>query len=118
MHALLESLMVARRTRENISAVNLLTKAVEGLMEGLTSNSDHVDQMKLYRDIHLRVIRLMQDGRAFGALWTNRAITKYILEIREEARYNLEAVDLLISSNFVNLSQYDVVLGQVHLKQI
>lgn len=113
MHALLDCLVIARRTRDNISAVNLLTKAVEGLMEGLVNLPEHVEQMKLYRDIHIRVIRLIQDGRAFGANWTNRAITKYILECREEIRYNLEAVDLLISSNFVNLPQYDMVLGQL-----
>lgn len=113
MHALLDCLLVARRTRDNISAVNLLTKAVEGLMEGLVNMPEHIEQMKLYRDIHIRVIRLLQDGRAFGANWTNRAITKYILECREEIRYNLESVDLLISSNFVNLPQYDMVLSQL-----
>lgn len=105
--------MIARRTRENISAVNLLNKAVEGLMEGLVSNTEHVEQMKLYRNIHLRVMRLLQDNRAFGANWTNRAITKYMTECREEIRYNLESVDLLISSNFVNMAQFDVCLAQL-----
>lgn len=113
MHALLDYLLIARRTRDNTSAVNLLTKAVEGLMEGLVNLPEHVEQMKLYRDIHIRVIRLIQDGRAFGPNWTNRAITKYILECREEIRYNLDSVDLLISSNFVNLPQYDMVLSQL-----
>lgn len=113
MHSLLDCLMIARRTRDNLSAVNLLNKAVEGLMEGLISNTEHVDQMKLYRNIHLRVMRLLQDNRAFGAIWTNRSITKYMTECREEIRYNVEAVDLLISSNFVNLAQFDICLSQL-----
>lgn len=113
MHSLLDCLMIARRTRDNHSAVNLLNKAVEGLMEGLIINTEHVEQMKLYRDTHLRVLRMLQDGRAFGANWANRAITKYMVECREEIRYNLEAVDLLISSNFVTMTQFDMCLVQL-----
>lgn len=112
MHSLLDCLLVVRRTRDNLSAVNLLNKAVEGLMEGLVNLPEHVDQMKLYRDIHLRVMRLLQDNRAFGVPWTNKAITKYMMECRDEIRYNLEAVDLLISSNFVNIPQFDMMLSQ------
>lgn len=112
MHGLIEALMVVRRSRDNHSAVNLLNKAVEGLMEGLVNLPEHAEQMKLYRDIHLRVLRVFQDNRAFGVGWANKAITKYMMECREEIRYNLEAVDLLISSNFVNLQQFDLMLSQ------
>lgn len=112
MHALLDCLMVVRRTRDNLSAINLLQKSVEGLMEGLVNSPDNTEQIKLYRDIHLRVMRLLQDARAFGSPWTNKAITKYMMECREEFRYNLEAVDLLISSNFVNIQQFDSMLSQ------
>ena len=110
MHAILDCLMIVRRTRDNMSAVNLLNKAVEGLMEGLINIPEHAEQMKLYRDIHLRVMRLLQDNRAFGTVWANKAITKYMIECREEIRYNLEAVDLLIASNFVNCPQFDLML--------
>jgi CCR4-NOT transcription complex subunit 1 len=113
MQVLLECLIIARRTRDNQNACNLLKKAVEGLMEGLVNISEHVEQIKLYRDIHLRVMRLLQDARAFGAAWTNKAIARYMLECREEFRYNMEAVDLLISSNFVNMSQYDLMLASL-----
>ena len=113
MHTLLECLIIARRSRDNLTACNLLNKAVEGIMEGLMNIPDHIDQIKLYRDIHLRVMRLLQDPRAFGPVWTNKAITRYMLECREEIRYNVEAVDLLISSGFVNMPQYDMMLTQL-----
>ncbi|XP_055592408.1 CCR4-NOT transcription complex subunit 1 [Uranotaenia lowii] len=113
MHTLLECLIIARRSRDNLTACNLLNKSVEGIMEGLMNIPDHIDQIKLYRDIHLRVMRLLQDPRACGPIWTNKAITRYMLECREEIRYNVEAVDLLISSNFVNMPQYDMMLMQL-----
>lgn len=113
MHALLDCLMAARRSRENLQALNLLNKAVENLMEGLIHNPDHVALLKHYRDIHLRLLHLMQDSRAYGTVFTNRAITKCMLECREEIRYNLEAAELLISSNFVNITQFDIMLSQL-----
>ncbi|CAO1323562.1 unnamed protein product [Diamesa serratosioi] len=113
MHSLMECLLVTRRSRDNTSAVNLLKKAVEGLMEGLINIPEYSDQIKIYRDIHLRVLRLLQDARAFGSTWTNKAIARYMIECPEISRYNVEAIDLLISANFVNLQQYDVFLAQL-----
>lgn len=113
MHGFLDCLMVARRTRDQISVLNLLNKAVEGLMEGLINNPEHVELLKHYRDIHLRILHVLQDARAFGSVWTNRAITKCMLDCREDIRYNLDATELVISSNFVTLSQYDLMLSQL-----
>ncbi|XP_052864292.1 CCR4-NOT transcription complex subunit 1 [Anopheles cruzii] len=113
MEHLLDCLIIAHRSLDNITGCTLLNKAVEGLMEGLINIPDQLDQIKLYRDIHLRVMRLMQDPRLFGPMWTNKAITRYMLECREDIRYNLEAVDQLISSNFVNMQQYDMMLVQL-----
>lgn len=113
MHGLLDCLMIARRTREHLSVVGMLNKAVEGVMEGLVNSTEHVELLKHYRDIHLRVLHLLQDSRAFGALWTNTAISKCMLDCREEIRYNLDAAELLISSNFVNIANYDMMLSQL-----
>lgn len=113
MHGLLECLMIARRTRDNISGLNLLNKAVEGLMEGIVNDPDYLDQIKIYRDIHLRILHILQDARALGGVWTSRAITKCMIECREEIRYNADAVHLLISSNLVHISQYDTALAQL-----
>ncbi|KNC33754.1 hypothetical protein FF38_05850 [Lucilia cuprina] len=108
MHALLNALMVTRRIRDNDSALNLLTRCVEGFVEGLINIPEHVEQMKLYRDIHLRILTLLQN--TFSAPATERAITKCIFDIREEARYNVEPIKLLITSQFLNLHQFDLAL--------
>ncbi|XP_073847856.1 CCR4-NOT transcription complex subunit 1 isoform X2 [Musca autumnalis] len=110
MHALLNALMVTRRIRDNDSALNLLTRCVEGFVEGLINIPEHVEQMKLYRDIHLRILTLLQN--TFGAPATERAITKCIFDIREEARYNVEAIKLLITSHFINVPQFDMLLRE------
>uniref|UniRef100_A0A182JXB0 CHK kinase-like domain-containing protein n=1 Tax=Anopheles christyi TaxID=43041 RepID=A0A182JXB0_9DIPT len=113
MEQLLECLIHAHRSLDNLTGCTLLNKAVEGLLEGLVNIPDQLEHIKLYRDIHLRVMRLMQDNRLFGPMWTNKAITRYMVECREELRYNVEAVDLLISSNFVNMQQFDMMLVQL-----
>uniref|UniRef100_A0A1Y9H2G9 Uncharacterized protein n=1 Tax=Anopheles dirus TaxID=7168 RepID=A0A1Y9H2G9_9DIPT len=113
MEQLLEYLIHAHRSLDHITGCTLLNKAVEGLLEGLVNIPDQLEHIKLYRDIHLRAMRLMQDVRLFGPVWTNKAITRYMLECREELRYNVEAVDLLISSNFVNIQQFDMMMVQL-----
>ncbi len=108
-----EILLMTRQHRDQAAAVNLLNKAVEGLMEGYVVIPDCLEPMKLYRDIHLRVLRLLQDNRAFGAVYANKAIARCMIECREAIRYNFDAIDLLISTNFVNLQQYDFSLAQL-----
>ncbi|XP_017106115.2 CCR4-NOT transcription complex subunit 1 isoform X1 [Drosophila bipectinata] len=108
MHMLLNALMSTRRQRDQESAFNLLTRAVEGLTEGLVNVPDHIEQMKLYQNIHLRILSLLQNS--FGAPNTERAVTKCFFDIREEVRYNVEAARSLITSHFVNLNQFDGML--------
>lgn len=108
MHMLLNALMSTRRQRDQESAFNLLTRAVEGLTEGLVNVPEHIEQMKLYQNIHLRILSLLQNS--FGAPNTERAVTKCFFDIREEVRYNVEAARSLITSHFVNLNQFDGML--------
>nr|XP_036218793.1 CCR4-NOT transcription complex subunit 1 isoform X1 [Bactrocera oleae] len=110
IHALLNALMVTRRIRDNESALNLLTRVVEGLIEGLVNIPEHIEQMKLYRDIHLRILNMLQN--TFGAGVTERAITKCIFDVREEVRYNVEAIKWLITSHFINVPQFDLLLRE------
>ena len=58
-----------------------------------------------FREAHLRVLKGLQDPRMYGVQWTNKHITRCLLECREEWRYNLEAVDCLIRSGLVNFNQ-------------
>lgn len=111
MHSLLECVMLVRRTRDNSAQQNLLKKAVEGLMEGLVSIPEHADQIKLYRDLHLRVLKILQDNRAFGTAWTNKSVARFMIECPESLRYNVEAADVLISAGCVLLPQYDACLA-------
>ncbi|KAK7790471.1 hypothetical protein R5R35_006209 [Gryllus longicercus] len=113
LHKLLEALLIARRSRDVMSAVSLLQKAVEGLMDGLVQTNNNTDQelMLTYREIHLRVLKTLQDPRAYGIQWTNKQVTRCLMECREEFRYNLEAVDTLIRAHLVNMQQYDLHLA-------
>lgn len=111
LHKLLEALLIARRSRDVMSAASLLQKAVEGLLDGLTQMSNDPEMMITYRDIHLRVLKALQDPRAYGIQWTNKQVTRCLMECREEYRYNLDAVDCLIRSHLVNMQQYDLHLA-------
>lgn len=114
MHTLLECIMHARRVRDVVSAMTLVQKAVEGLQDGLPHiNGEQPDQIIVrYRDIHVKVLRSMQDPRAYGIQWTNKHVTKCLTECREELRFNLNAIDTLIRAHLVNMPQLDLMLAQ------
>jgi CCR4-NOT transcription complex subunit 1 len=80
-------------------------------MEGFIVISEYVEQIKMYRDIHLRILKILQDNRAFGGqAYTNKLIARYLLECPDNIRYNIEAVEILIQANCVFLQQYDLGL--------
>ncbi|CAD7076764.1 unnamed protein product [Hermetia illucens] len=110
VHNVLNALIAARRHRESETAVTMLTRVVEGLTEGLVNVPDQIEPMKIYRDIHLRILNLLRS--IFGAAATERAVTKCIFEIGEEYRYNLESMKLLVNSRFINIPQLDQLLSQ------
>uniref|UniRef100_A0A3Q2EDJ4 CCR4-NOT transcription complex subunit 1 n=1 Tax=Cyprinodon variegatus TaxID=28743 RepID=A0A3Q2EDJ4_CYPVA len=85
-------------------------KAVEGLLDA-TSGAD-ADLLLRYRECHLLVLKALQDGRAYGPQWCNKQITRCLIECRDEYKYNVEAVELLIRNHLVNMQQYDVHLAQ------
>lgn len=107
MHALLKALINYHRVRDNESGYLLVTRVVEALIEGLTNNisADQIEQMKLYRNICLRTLTMFQS--TFGANITERVVTKCVLDMRDDLRYNLEAMKLLISSHFINMPLFD-----------
>uniref|UniRef100_A0A673N6D0 CCR4-NOT transcription complex subunit 1 n=1 Tax=Sinocyclocheilus rhinocerous TaxID=307959 RepID=A0A673N6D0_9TELE len=85
-------------------------KAVEGLLDA-TSGADP-DLLLSYRECHLLVLKALQDGRAYGPQWCNKQITRCLIECRDEYKYNVEAVELLIRNHLVNMQQYDLHLAQ------
>ncbi|XP_015223978.1 CCR4-NOT transcription complex subunit 1 isoform X4 [Lepisosteus oculatus] len=110
LRSLLESVVVARNSRDAIAALGLLQKAVEGLLDA-TSGAD-ADLLLRYRECHLLVLKALQDGRAYGPQWCNKQITRCLIECRDEYKYNVEAVELLIRNHLVNMQQYDLHLAQ------
>ncbi|XP_012340948.1 CCR4-NOT transcription complex subunit 1 isoform X3 [Apis florea] len=114
LHSLLESIILTRRSRDAGAAMALLKKAVEGLLDGPTISSGVVDSEIIlrYRELHLRILKCLQDPRAYGMQWTNKHVTRCLTECREEFRYNFEAVDYLIRSHLISLPQYDLALAQ------
>ena len=76
LHKLLEAVILARNSREVVTALALLTKAVEGLLDGLTALPADTELMLRYRDCHLLVLKGLQDVRAYGPQWTNKNVTR------------------------------------------
>ncbi|XP_051787588.1 CCR4-NOT transcription complex subunit 1 isoform X1 [Erpetoichthys calabaricus] len=110
LRSLLEAVVLARNSRDAIAALGLLQKAVEGLLDA-TSGAD-ADLLLRYRECHLLVLKALQDGRAYGSHWCNKQITRCLIECRDEYKYNVEAVELLIRNHLVNMQQYDLHLAQ------
>lgn len=110
LRSLLEAVAVARNSRDGIAALGLLQKAVEGLLDA-TTGAD-ADLLLRYRECHLLVLKALQDGRAYGPQWCNKQITRCLIECRDEYKYNVEAIELLIRNHLVNMQQYDLHLAQ------
>uniref|UniRef100_A0A3B3REG1 CCR4-NOT transcription complex subunit 1 n=1 Tax=Paramormyrops kingsleyae TaxID=1676925 RepID=A0A3B3REG1_9TELE len=110
LRSLTESVALTRNNRDSVAALALLQKAVEGLLDA-TSSADP-DLLLRYRECHLLVLKALQDGRAYGPQWCNKQVTRYLMECRDEYKYNVEAVELLIRNNLVNMQQYDLHLAQ------
>lgn len=112
LQQLLEALKAARSSREVSSIIILIGKAVENLMEGLTVNVQaEPDMLARFRDANLLVLKALADGRAYGPNWTCRQVTVALVEAREEIKWNIDAVDILIRSQLVNLFDYDKFLA-------
>ncbi|XP_017329930.2 CCR4-NOT transcription complex subunit 1 isoform X1 [Ictalurus punctatus] len=110
LRSLLEAVVMARNSRDGITALGLLQKAVEGLLDA-TSGAD-AELLLSYRECHLLVLKALQDSRAYGPQWCNKQITRCLIECRDEYKYNVEAVELLIRNHLVNMQQYDLHLAQ------
>jgi CCR4-NOT transcription complex subunit 1 len=109
---LLESLHMARTSKEVASVIVLIGRAVESLLEGLTPGlQTEPDMLARYRDANILVLRALADQRAYGPNWTGRQVTVALVDSREEVKWNIDAVDALIRSNLVNLFEYDKYLA-------
>ena len=76
IHSLLDAVVQARNLRDNMAAVRLLHKAVEGLLDGVSPLPSDAELALRFRDCHLIVLRGLQDPRGYGINWTARNVTK------------------------------------------
>ncbi|XP_076110950.1 CCR4-NOT transcription complex subunit 1-like isoform X1 [Mytilus galloprovincialis] len=115
LHSLLEALTMLRNSREQVTVVNLIQKAVEGLLEHLQGLSADQELTLRFKECNLTVLRALQEMRAFGfgGSWTNKQVTRCMIEANEQHKYTIEAVDCLIRSQLVNMPQYDMYLAQL-----
>ncbi|KAL4234231.1 CCR4-NOT transcription complex subunit 1 [Mactra antiquata] len=113
MRSLMEAIIMARNSRDVPSTVALLQKAVEGLLDNYTMTTVDRELMMRFRECNLVILKTIQDGRAFGQQWVNKHVTRCLIDSRDDQRYNIEAVDLLIRSGLVDMVQYDKYLVQL-----
>ncbi|GIX80669.1 CCR4-NOT transcription complex subunit 1, partial [Caerostris extrusa] len=115
LHGLLEAVIMTRNNREVQSVppqFTLLQKTVEGFLEGMCQPFADNDISLRFRDGFLMVMKALYDSRVCGPLCTSKQVTRWLIESREECRYNPEAVDLLIRNHLINLPTYDLHLTQ------
>ena len=112
LNQLLESLHIARTSKEVSSVIVLIGKAVESLLEGLTPGvQTEPEMLARFRDANILVLRALADQRAYGPNWTGRQVTVALVDSRDEVKWNIDAVDALIRSSLINLYEYDKYLA-------
>ncbi|KAM7434782.1 CCR4-NOT transcription complex subunit 1 [Porites harrisoni] len=112
IHSLLDAVVQARISRDNMAALRLLHKAAEGLLEGVAPLAGDAELSLRYRDCHLIVLRGLQDPRGYGPIWTARHVTKFVCDCPPELKFNVDAIDILIRSHLLNMREFDLHLVQ------
>lgn len=79
-------------------------------MELLVSSESELNVR--FRAGHMTLLKALQDPKACGPAWTAKCITRFICECREEYRWNVEAVEILIRSRLVVMKDFDSYLTQ------
>ncbi len=116
LHALVEGLSLARSTKDPSPVDLLIRKAVEALLEGLTSQMQQpveTESLARYRDANLLVLRALSDERAYGTNWVMGRVTTALIEAHDDIKHNPDAVDCLIRSGLVRLFEFDKHLASV-----
>ncbi|XP_075733812.1 CCR4-NOT transcription complex subunit 1 isoform X1 [Rhipicephalus microplus] len=111
LHLLHEAVLVARNSREAVTAMALLQKTVESMAEGLSHSLGADPETALrFREAHLAVLKTLAEG--YGHPWAAKHITRFLLELREEIRWNVDVVDPLVRSGLLVLATFDLHLAQ------
>jgi len=57
------------------------------------------------------VLRALADQRAYGPNWTGRQVTIALVDSRDEDKWNIDTVYVLIRSSLINLYEYNKYLA-------
>lgn len=96
-----------------MSIYYIFLQCVESLQDSLgPSLNDGDPVVSRFKDNIIRILKSFQDPRMYGQQWTNKLVTRFLTECREEYRCNIDAVDTLIKAGLVHVPQYDLALTQ------
>lgn len=88
----------------------IVQNLVDCLLEKYRVTSDHQDwTRKAYQAYHV-VLGFFQSS--WGSQWVQKQVTRALMENKTNVRFNLDAVDFLVTMQLVNLVSYDIHLVQ------
>ena len=102
--------IAAQQPKDPVAATNLLQKLVEILLSSFKTQSNEPEQMSRLRDAFMVGCKLV--STIFGVGWVCKTLTKWVIECRQDVRFNLDAVDVLIRAQLLSLPDYDAFLAQ------
>lgn len=86
-------------------------QTVESMAEGLNHSMGTDPETALrFREAHLAVLKALAEG--YGHPWAAKHITRFLLDLREEVRWNVDMVDPLLRSGLLVLTTFDLHLAQ------
>uniref|UniRef100_A0A914UVV1 CCR4-NOT transcription complex subunit 1 n=1 Tax=Plectus sambesii TaxID=2011161 RepID=A0A914UVV1_9BILA len=101
--------------RDMVSAVNLVQRLVEQLLHAfknpnmmLPTHHDVEWHVRL-REAFIATCRILMSQFSFS--WLQKCVTKVLIDCRLEYRFNLDAIDVLIRSNLIQMPTYDLHLS-------
>lgn len=106
-----DCLMYTMHNRELGSSIAIVQKCVEGLQDTVVQHNEH-DVILKFREITIRILKSLQDPRAFGQQWVIKQVTRFVTEFRDDVRSNEAAIETLIRAGLVNMQQFDLSLAQ------
>lgn len=104
--------MAVQNARDTSIALSLCNHAVVGLLDKyVRTGSQH--ELELVARLQQAYVWVFQAvARLFTAPWVRKQITRALIECRTDSRFNLDAIDFLIRSAFIDVPTYDLHLAQ------
>uniref|UniRef100_A0A915KW17 CCR4-NOT transcription complex subunit 1 n=1 Tax=Romanomermis culicivorax TaxID=13658 RepID=A0A915KW17_ROMCU len=113
--------MASQNPRDTVGAQALLQKLVDVTLEAYMPRliphhlstpqeiNDYKDWNQLLCDAFLSAVKSFTF--IFGGQWIQKQVTKTLIDCRQESRFNVDAVELLIRHQLVNMITYDLQLA-------